>query len=78
MKRLRGIAILVAAIPFFVYAENMIKEAQKSPMGSEFGSAASNPPLSFKLAKVAIGFCFVGGSFLIVRDFGKLIVRKKL
>jgi hypothetical protein len=58
MKRLRGFAILLVGIPFYIYTEHITKEARKSLMASEFGSVTSNHPFRFNLAHLVGCLCF--------------------
>jgi hypothetical protein len=69
IMRVRGVIVLAAGLPFWIYLVWVTNEIRKSPFGYEFGSVAFPQPPQFQAARfVAVISLFLGLS-LLVADF---------
>ena len=65
--RLRGVVVIIAAVPVWAFLTHFVIEARKSPFGYELGSVAySFPPLFKALRVVALLLTVAGLAFLAI------------
>jgi hypothetical protein len=69
MMRVRGVIVLAAGLPFWIYLLRFINEIKNSALGYELGSAAFPLPAQFRAARFVAVISFLLGLSLLVADF---------
>jgi len=77
MMRVRGVIVLAAGLPFWIYLLRFINEIKKSAFGYELGSAALPLPVQFRVARFVAVISFLLGLSLLVADFINWVKKRR-
>jgi len=69
MKRLVGIGLLLASIPFWALFHRSLLALQHGPFADELGSAAYRLPPSLEAMRIGAILCLTIGSMLLFIDY---------
>jgi hypothetical protein len=76
--RKRGIILILAAIPAWLFVVRSFNEARRGPFGSEFGSAAYPPPPFLRAVQMFALLFTLAGLCLFALDFVRWIRRRPM
>ena len=74
--RLRGVVIIIAAVPLWAFLMHFVIEARKSPLGYELGSLVYPFPPFFEAIRVVALLLTVAGLGFLAIDFVQWTRRK--